>query len=311
MIREKITFLTGAGASKDYGYPLGSELLDELIKYTSRDLRQPLMGINRFNDIDFDAIHSRLRESNIDTIDRFLEINPEMMALGKYLITYSLLMKENPIVFERFHEQSSKSNWLNFIWHLMIEGVHTPEEFSQNKIGFVTFNYDRTLEYFFSSRLQNLFKLSFSESVILAKYIPIIHVYGDLGGYESLTTTNTNYLKYQSYNERRLFSDNAFIKIQHWSDHILTINTRNKSPHFAAAIKLLLNSDKIYSIGFGFDWLNIERLNLVEVAKAKSFRALLVNERNGKLKRLSDLFTGTNYYPYGATSIMMMLEQDF
>src|SRR5205814_6081210 len=55
------------------------------------------------------------------------------------------------------------------------------EEFGQNKLSVVTFNYDRSLEHFLLTTLQYSHGKTFDQCAdLLMANIPIVHVYGQL-----------------------------------------------------------------------------------------------------------------------------------
>ena len=64
----------------------------------------------------------------------------------------------------------------------MLDGTTSPKEFTkQNKISFVTFNYDRFLETWLFERIRYSFGLEEDAAVATLQKIPIHHVYGMFG----------------------------------------------------------------------------------------------------------------------------------
>ena len=55
------------------------------------------------------------------------------------------------------------------------------EEFGENKLSVITFNYDRSLEHYLLNSLINLHGKTCDECVKALAQIPIVHVYGQLG----------------------------------------------------------------------------------------------------------------------------------
>ena len=59
--------------------------------------------------------------------------------------------------------------------------VPTLEEFHQNDVGFITYNYDRTLEQFMLTALANTYGKDETTCAEILAHIPIIHLHGRLG----------------------------------------------------------------------------------------------------------------------------------
>ena len=60
----------------------------------------------------------------------------------------------------------------------------TFEEFGNNKLSIVTFNYDRSLEHYLLNSLMTLHGKTRDECAQALKKIPIVHVYGQLGEHQ-------------------------------------------------------------------------------------------------------------------------------
>ena len=84
-----------------------------------------------------------------------------------------LMLKEDEQVLWR------QPNWmLNLCGQMRSE---TLEEFGQNKVSFITFNYDRSLEHFLCTSLSNDFGKSIADCAKVLANIPIVHLHGRLG----------------------------------------------------------------------------------------------------------------------------------
>ena len=69
-------------------------------------------------------------------------------------------------------------NWLrNLLQHMRGTSF---EDFHTNKVSFVTFNYDRSLEHFLCRSLANSFAKTEAEAGEVISKIPIIHLHGRL-----------------------------------------------------------------------------------------------------------------------------------
>ena len=112
----KCVFVLGAGASQPYGFPLGDQLREEIIKGTDNKT-EGMFG--RLLKMGFRADHiksfqNRFVKACMPTIDRFMqhEENPQNKLLAKCCIAISLLSKEHP-------ENLDKMDWYSHIFNLI------------------------------------------------------------------------------------------------------------------------------------------------------------------------------------------------
>ncbi|GAN26150.1 MULTISPECIES: hypothetical protein [Legionella] len=118
------------------------------------------------------------------SIDAFLRDNPSYALAGKMMILYSLLKRENPL---KFNINQSEDNWYSLLLNdLVSECADSPEKLSENKVKFITFNYDVSLDYFLHSRLKKIENFvkrddkSDSPADSFLNELDIEHVYGQL-----------------------------------------------------------------------------------------------------------------------------------
>ena len=198
MLTKQTVFILGAGASVPYGYPTGAGLkqlicfnlgyfLDQLIPrekfekdYTDKIKRNSVEFIQKFS------------EAPGDFIDRFLEKNAKVHFIpetGRTLIALSILdaEKKSNFIYDEAGEDIA-SDLYKKLFLLMDEKLRGPDaylEFKKNKINFITFNYDRSLEYFlYKSLIQTYGSIDFKKHRPL-DLIPFkfIHVYGKIDNF--------------------------------------------------------------------------------------------------------------------------------
>src|SRR5687768_9970441 len=188
MIREKITLILGAGASAPYGFPLGTRLMMDVINKLndfSPDFDYKLSAV--LDNLGFKSktqkmFINELRMAHQPSIDAFLqERGEEFLTLGKAVIAAALIPYEEldsllPIEHE-FSPDHKNQRWYAYLLNLM----GTYREFGENNLSIITFNYDRSLEYFLFHTIMHRFNLKDDEAIELLKTIPIVHVYGQLG----------------------------------------------------------------------------------------------------------------------------------
>ena len=188
MITNKTVFILGAGASAPYYYPVGSVLRRQICDSFHSELHKCITG-SPFCGVDESPVEvqksleftNRFHECDIKSIDRFLAINPDFSEMGKIAIALFILNAE---VYSSFDE-TRDDHWYFHLFNKMVDTFNDPDSymrFGDNKVIFITFNYDRSLEYYLHKSLRNLFpgKIPEDEIVKQLKRIPIYHVYGQV-----------------------------------------------------------------------------------------------------------------------------------
>ena len=175
-MKNPTVFVLGAGASAPFGFPLGRNWSKEIYNGLSGS-SQPLAEILR-NTLGHDyaileRFHKEFYLSGKNSIDAFLEHRREYEQLGKAVIAATLIPHETDAVFGY-----AADNWLRYTYERLDTGF---EEFGNNKVSFITFNYDRVIEWFFVTSLSNSYNKSKRDCVEVLKSIPIIHLHGRLG----------------------------------------------------------------------------------------------------------------------------------
>ena len=268
MIDTPTLFILGAGASKPYGYLTGAELRADIIEYFANDFSS-LSDINSIN-IPFDALDVREKigpfvknfdESSLTSIDKYLAINTDDSYIGKIAITLSILKSERDSCFNEKIDDSNE-DWYQYLYNRMTDDFKKPEDhkhFFKNQVAFITFNYDRSLEYY----LYNSFYHSFSQQRTQIKnnirdYVPfeIIHVYGTVGTL-SLSDWYDNIRDY-----RHKFGYFNYLKDK--SKGIWVIGEESSGVSIKDQIKkLLLKYKRIFFLGFGYAQENLDAIDLM------------------------------------------------
>ncbi len=255
MIKKPTVLILGAGASKPYGLPLGSELRYSICQATdnANDLANTLkkvVGIDQAETIDFAR---QFRRSHVKSIDAFLAKRTEFTNVGKLAIAAILIGRESPGRLEHIDEAE---HWYAYMWNLMIQDINDVSELHFNRIKFITFNYDRSLEYFLHSAIKHTFGVEDAKAYEVLNKIEILHVYGSLGNFH-----------YLPGNGARQYLDDLNPDSLHIAAEGIEIipEARNDSKAFMRARDICADVENIGFLGFGFDALNIERLGLANV----------------------------------------------
>jgi hypothetical protein len=180
MITTPTVLVLGAGASCPYGFPTGKELKVEICNAFSKPEAEgcQFLSANTNHSADeFLQFGNAFLKSGQSSVDAFLEHRPEFLEVGKLAIAYCLIPREDE---ERLYQADEKrgGDWYGYLSEKLNA---TFEEFGNNELSIITFNYDRSLEHFLLNSLHYSHGKKFEECAETLAKIPIIHVYGQLG----------------------------------------------------------------------------------------------------------------------------------
>jgi hypothetical protein len=249
MIRSPTVLILGAGASVPFGFPSGRGLVIQICQGLSYlhfvgDLKRQLLDCG----YDVELVHSFREELYLSmqpSVDAFLEQRSEFLEVGKAAIACALIPYEEESKLHR----GERLHWYEYLFNQMSTSL---EEFRSSQLSVVTFNYDRSLEHFLFLALKHSYGLSDEECAEQLKAVPIVHVYGTLGGclhsddgsrpYEPTVTPDV------------VKQCTSAIKIVH--------EGTTDDPELATAHDLLMAANVICFLGFGYHPANVERLKL-------------------------------------------------
>lgn len=254
MIEQYTVFVIGAGASQPFGLPLGGELKNNILeRYSDGNSRaNVLTNTTPFTPTQLKAFVEGLRFSGLSSVDAFLERRAEFMEIGKSVMGIELLHGE-------VHDSlwTSKNNWLTYLYGHMIG--NTLEEFGNNKVAFITFNYDRCIEHFFFVSLKNSFGKSDEETAAVVNKITVVHLHGRLGRlpWQKGKASDSITFGDNQLDLRKMQVVTDEIKVVH-EDHMLD----GRDVDFKLAEVMLVQARRVYLMGFGFGARNVQRLKL-------------------------------------------------
>lgn len=255
MIDIPVVLVLGAGASRPYGFPDGNELVHEAL-YPSGGVYAITNWLyqNGFTEAELTAFRTELEASLIPSIDAFLETRTEYEKLGKTIIAYLLMHRENPENLFRLERNPEKvETWYGTLFRLM----YTPNKklFRKNQLSIITYNYDRSLEYCLLRVLEATYGIKRDESLeLLQQHIPIIHLHGWLG---ELHGEGEDVREYESdLSPKNLEIAVRNIKIVHDVDP--------SESQFEKVYEVLQGATNVVFLGFGYHRKNVERLHLHE-----------------------------------------------
>jgi len=286
LIDKKTIFILGAGASCPYGYPSGARLR-ELICYDVGFIKyyREFIGKNKEVDqsviLDVQRFKDAFAKSNIKSIDMFMANNPKLAPIGKYIISFEVFRAEHKSLFgenakqgqeERMIPSDSRirrdyirgttdfqgGDWYSYLFNRFLRELPKRDSLpdflgDNNEIVFITFNYDRSLEYFLYEALRNSFTEVPEDRIVNSlKQFEILHVYGQVA---PLKWQNPeDYVDYKPQTDESL--------LQKAANNIRTIYEEKENPELIEAQSLLKQADEILFLGFGFARENMEVLGL-------------------------------------------------
>jgi hypothetical protein len=269
MIKRRTLFILGAGASIPYGFPSGAELralLCDAAGAIDSELSRLLFGVLEINTRDTFEFAQTFLNSGQPSIDAFLARRGEFREIGKLCIAAALCQREVPARVMRYENDD---NWYALLWEALTRDTTKASEVSENNARFVTFNYDRSLEHFLFQATKNTFPdVSDAQALAVVNSLGILHIYGSLGKF---------HYPDQPMGTRR-FEPNVKAPFLQIAAHGLSIipEARDDAPVFHEAQKLIIWCEALCFLGFGFDFLNLARLNVPGALKDRSGRPPLI-----------------------------------
>jgi len=271
MIEKRTVFILGAGASCPYGFPDTLGLRREILtnfpghyggffgpsgKRYADEPYPPISTVTEFLNA-FDR-------SNTPSIDLFLSRRPQYHKLGKLAILASILWAESGSCFgERVKER--KHDWYFHLYGKLTQELDSKDayrEFAKNRIAFITFNYDRSLEHFLFDTLLNSFDGATLQAVQeQIDQVPIIHVYGRVAPLPWQADGLTKSHKYADY---QLGAPPNLIEM---IDNVYVIHEERTNPQLEKARALISQAERIFLLGFGYAKENLEALGFPSVLR--------------------------------------------
>lgn len=248
MITTPTVLVLGAGASYPYGFPTAEGLKEGICEaFASPTERATALLCSESKHTPQEFFHFReafLRSAA--TIDAFLQRRPEFMEVGKLAIAYCLMPCEDE---SKLYYDVRDGNWYKYLAEKLDSAF---EEFANNRLSIITFNYDRSLEHYL---LNNLINLHGKEPNVCASalgQIPIVHVYGQLGETPYPQRGSQMYRPDQMEHPRYVETAAAGIRLYH----------EEAKAASAEACGLLSGAKRVCFLGFGYHQFNIDRLDI-------------------------------------------------
>jgi hypothetical protein len=239
----------GAGSSHSSGYPVGAGLRKAILQWQDDEIDGIAneMGVPRNLLRDF---LREFRQAQAYSIDAFLARRAtEFGDVGKAAIAKILLGCESSV--QLFREDEKEDHWYQYLVNLLTASDWDALDLSLLSV--VTFNYDRSLEFFLCRSLQSMYGKKEDEVVAKLSAARIVHVYGCLG----TPWQSPDFLPYGyalSKNPDAVALAGARIRV--------IPEGRDEDECVLRAQALLREANVVCFLGFGYDQVNLRRLGV-------------------------------------------------
>lgn len=283
MFRTPTTLVVGAGASLEYGLPLGSaltaaiaDLVDIRFVDWGRDLAK---GDQDFVDALRQISNNQGKGGNVNdfipvcramanamplaqSIDNYLDAHQHdaiAVKIGKIAIVQAILKAESSSTLnfdfrtdESFDMQAVRDTWLVRLTRALTEGVtRSKVESIFDNLTIISFNYDRCIKHFLKDALQFYYSLNSNEACELFNKLKIFYPYGSVGKLYWENSDGTRYGTELSGSDLLLTSE-----------YIATFSERISDTSLIEDIKNAANdAENLVFLGFGFHRQNVDLIS--------------------------------------------------
>jgi hypothetical protein len=294
-------FVVGAGASKEVGFPLGSELKNEIsnlvdIRYEhgSRLMSGSAEMAQAFR-ISAEREHPPARDINpylyacwrirdampqALSIDNYIDCqngDARLELAGKLAIALAILRAEasSTLYVDYRREANPKPNfetlaktWYGPWWQLLSENcrlANLPNRLGQ--VTFITFNYDRCIEQFLFHACKNYYALDNAQAAKVLENLTVLHPYGSVGVLPWMGRNNAIEFGQMPQGVEQLVNVARGLKT-------FTEGTDDEASDIKLIRQKMAKADRIVFLGFAFHELNMKLLLPEPVSDSPSGRAI-------------------------------------
>ena len=279
MIRKNnIVLVLGAGASAPYHFPTGESLVERMAGLDDDQQSEFVQVCPNFTPHHVRLFCDDLRDSGWTSIDRFLQRRQDYSNVGRAMIGFVLMPYEDS---SNLHAPNG-GRWYRYLYSDIIAPL-SPQDFGTNQLSIITYNYDRSLEKFFFDVLKKGFSLMDADAASLSQAIPIVHVHGSFGN-----------LPGAGGHGRPYFADFTDIHDAMHRLHIVSDDIQ-QSGVVERCSKLLEVASHVVFLGFGYDSVNVTRLELEKRCANARFYGTRFKMTNSQI----GLTYNTHFEPHG------------
>ena len=273
MFNQKVVFIVGAGASREYNFPLGSDLKEAIASgvrfrfehggsYLTGGSQELLDHIRRHVKGDVKKANEYTRAANalagaipsfvsIDEALHYVSDSPEAVEVGKIAIVDQILKAErgSSLAFDQRNGRPGHlpDGWIAELFSMALAQTQRKDLKSIfSHASFINFNYDRAIEQFIYFALQERASATPDEAREIVENLNMLRPYGSIGRFVP------------NYGDQFAFGTTAhfdpFSRLQ-----TLGTYTDQKPMHdLAAASTALAQAKLIIILGFGYHPTNVD-----------------------------------------------------
>lgn len=282
MDSKKTVFVVGAGASFEFGLPIGQKLKEEIAELLSvrtvhhrqmfgEDLIvEALVQAHHVDPVEFDINNAKKAAMQIGaalplalSIDNFLHVHKGNRAIeicGKLGIARAILRAESSSLLyvsdneTRIDYAKCKDTWIVRFMQLLAEDCSIEDlEDRMSKISFIIFNYDRCVEHFLFHAVQTYYGIDANGAAKIIASINIVHPYGIVGKLPWMEGADpANVIGYGGTP-----NSHHLLKLAREIKTFTEGNDRSSAENIAMR-KSVRESDRLVFLGFAYHRLNLE-----------------------------------------------------
>lgn len=303
MFNQKIVFVIGAGASREYNFPLGSELKDRiaravrfryqhgfqlvdgdtgLLNHIRRHVKNDQALTNEYTEaanLLANAIPSFI---SVDEALHYVSAEPKAIEIGKITIVHQILKaeRESTLAVDTRTGRLAEvpDGWIGEMLSMAVAGVRRNDLASVfDSVTFINFNYDRAIEQYLFWALQKRTSATAAEAQTIVDGLNMIRPYGSIGKY----SPNTN--------DAFAFGTTAYFDPFLRLPDLGTYTDQKPKHDITAMGNALTNARLIIFLGFGYHAPNVD---LLKLASGNGDTTFVLGTVTGIHKSNHDLIAG-------------------
>jgi len=201
----------------------------------------------------------------MESIDLFLSRQPRFKEVGKLAILLSVLRHERESRFAHNAKEPDR-DWYSFLYDRMTRESISKDgykEFAQNKVAFITFNYDRSLEYFLFRSLHSFEDATPEKVREQINQITISHVYGKLAPLPWQDNDASKALEYG------VDDSTSYGRLPDMIQNMYVVHEERMNPELEKAREEIRKAERIFFLGFGYADENLKVLGIPDGLRAE------------------------------------------